>query len=284
MDATYYNTLMTLQESLTALTTLPTTDPLPAVFVGHGSPMNAIEDNEYSRAWHTLGSSLPTPRAVLVVSAHWLTDGSTMVHTGTNPKTIHDFWGFPKELYDISYPAPGAPEHAHTTQEAVTATHIQADTEWGLDHGTWSVLRHMYPSANIPTFQLSIDFSKGGSFHYEVGQELRKLRSHGVLIMGSGNLVHNLGRISFAENATPFDWALEFDATAKDLLSKRSHDRLINHHELGHSATLSIPTPDHFWPLLYVLGASTARDNLSFPVEGIAHSSISMRTVLYSAT
>lgn len=278
----YYNESMTLREGIGTLSRFPETDILPTLFVGHGSPMNAIEDNTYSRAWKQLGSTLPRPNAILMISAHWLTEGGTLVHVSEHPKTIHDFWGFPKDLYDISYAAPGSPLFAEAAKSAVSKIQINSDTEWGLDHGTWSVLRHMYPEANVPVFQFSIDFSQHGEFHFDLGREIQKLRSKGVLIMGSGNIVHNLGQVQFTENAEPYGWALEFDALSKQLLDKRDMSSLVHYKSLGSAAAHSIPTPDHYWPLLYVLGASFEIDSLSYPVEGIAHSSVSMRAVLFS--
>jgi 4,5-DOPA dioxygenase extradiol len=272
---------MTLKDGVNILASLPDTELIPTLFVGHGSPLNAIEDNVFSQAWRKLGATLPLPQAILAISAHWLTEGGTLVHVNEQPKTIHDFWGFPEELYNITYPAPGSLKFAEATIQTAT-TPIQTDTEWGLDHGTWSVLRHMYPNANIPVFQLSIDFSQHGDFHFSLGKELQKLRSKGVLILGSGNIVHNLSRIQFAKDAPPYDWALEFDSTAKSLLDKRDFGSLTRYQSLGNAAEHAIPTPDHYWPLLYVLGATQSSDTLTYPVEGIAHGSVSMRSVLFS--
>lgn len=255
------------------------TQKMPVLFVGHGSPMNAAEDNAFARAWKTLGKSLPKPTAILAISAHWLTEG-TFVHVAKKPKTIHDFWGFPKALYDMTYPCPGAPEIARETKELVKKVKVGEDTDWGIDHGTWIVLHHLYPNADIPVFQMSIDISKPSQFHYELGALLAPLRKKGVLIMGSGNLVHNLGRIAWDEKAEPFDWAIEFDATAKKLLEKGDHRSLVAYEKLGTAAALAIPTPDHYWPLLYTLGLKESGDGLTFPVEGIAHGSVSMRAVL----
>ena len=270
---------MTLREFARTAELLPHTPTMPAIFVGHGSPMNGIEDNVYSRAWKKLGKDLPIPSAILAISAHWLTEG-TFVHVAKKPKTIHDFWGFPKALYDMTYPCPGTPEIVRETKALMKKGEIAEDTDWGIDHGTWIVLHHLYPEANIPVFQLSIDMSKPSQFHYELGAALAPLRQRGVLIMGSGNLVHNLGRIAWDTNAQPFDWALEFDGTAKTLLEKGDHHALIAYEKLGPSSTLSIPTPDHYWPLLYSLGLQGKNEELSFPVEGIAHGSVSMRAVL----
>lgn len=273
---------MTLREFIAHTDTLPRTPRMPAIFVGHGSPMNALEDNAFARGWHKLGKELPRPAAILAISAHWLTEG-TFVHVAATPKTIHDFWGFPKELYDMTYPAPGAPEVARMVASEVKKAPITEDVDWGIDHGTWIVLSRMYPDADIPVFQMSIDMSKPSHFHYELGQALAPFRDKGILVMGSGNIVHNLGNISFEEDAQPFDWAIEFDATAKALLEGGDTQSLIEYEKLGHAAALAIPTPDHYWPLLYTLGLHGKNDQLTFPIEGIAHGSISMRAVRIDA-
>lgn len=271
---------MTLREFQKTAREFQKTEKLPVLFVGHGSPMNAVERNEYSRAWGELGGKLPKPKAVLCVSAHWLTEG-TGVHIAKKPKTIHDFWGFPEELYNIQYPCPGAPEYAKETQALIKKTNVEPDEEWGLDHGTWVVMMHLFPKADVPVFQLSIDFPKPGAFHYELGRELAALRERGVLIVGSGNIVHNLGRIAFDPNAKPFDWALEFDELSKNFLEKGDDTSLIAYEKLGPAAKLAIPTPDHYFPLLYALGARRKGEHVSFPVTGIAHGSVSMRAVMF---
>ncbi len=273
---------MTFDSLKTLASDLPQSERMPVLFVGHGSPMNALEDNIFSRGWKTLGASLPKPNAVLCISAHWLTHEETLVHVGEKPETIHDFWGFPQELYDIRYPAPGSPEHARETKRAIISTVVKEDTKWGLDHGVWVVLHHLFPLAHIPVFQLSIDFSKHADFHYALGKEISALRNKGVLIIGSGNIVHNLGKVSFEENAPIFDWAEEFDARAKKLLQDGNDEALMQYQKLGASAELAIPMPDHYWPLIYTLGARDRKDTLSFPIEGIAHGSISMRSVLWN--
>lgn len=270
---------MTLKEFAQVTDAFPSTLRMPVIFVGHGSPMNGIEDNAFSRGWKTLGDSLPRPLAILAISAHWLTEG-TFVHVAEKPKTIHDFWGFPKELYDLTYPCPGTPVYAKAAQALIATTRVETDLDWGIDHGTWIVLHRMFPEADIPVFQMSIDMSKSAQFHYELGRELAALREKGVLIMGSGNIVHNLGRINFNEDASIFDWAAEFDETAKALIAKGDHAALIDHEALGHAAALAIPIPDHYWPLLYTLGLQAKNEEVSFPIEGITHGSISMRSVL----
>ncbi len=270
---------MTLKEFTQLTDALPYSPRMPVLFVGHGSPMNGIEDTVYAQGWKMLGETLPHPTAILAISAHWLTEG-TFVHIAEKPKTIHDFWGFPKELYDITYPCPGSSVYAKATQTLITSTSVGTDLDWGIDHGTWIVLHRMFPKADVPVFQMSIDMSKPGQFHYELGRELAALREKGVLIMGSGNIVHNLGRIDFNEDASIFDWAQEFDEQAKMLIQKGDHAALIDHESLGHAAALAIPTPDHYWPLLYILGLKEKNEEIAFPVEGITHGSISMRSVL----
>ncbi len=269
---------MTLSGLTNILDELPFTPRMPALFVGHGSPMNGIEENVFTRSWTQLALNIPEPKAILVISAHWLTEG-TFVHIAQKPKTIHDFWGFPKELYDLAYPCPGAPAYAQATRK-ILSDDTKTDMDWGIDHGAWIVLHRMYPEADIPVFQMSIDISKPSQFHYELGKQLSPLREKGVLIMGSGNIVHNLGRIDFNEDAKIFDWAQEFDEVASLLIKKQDHKALIDYEKLGHVAALSIPTPDHYWPLLYTLGLQQKGEEASFPVVGMAHGSISMRSVL----
>ena len=254
------------------------TEIMPALFIGHGSPMNGIEDNLFTSGWEKLGRTLPKPKAIVVISAHWLTEG-TFVHTKDFPKTIHDFYGFPEELYQLSYPAEGSPAYAELTQKAAQGE-ITADTSWGLDHGAWIVLMRMYPNADIPVYQLSLDVTKSGREHYALAKEIALLRKRGVLIMGSGNIVHNLRRIDFNPHAKNFDWAEEFDGQVKSLIEMHGHDKLIGYEKLGDAATLAIPTPDHYWPLLYTLAQQGDNERVSFPIEGITHGSISMRSVL----
>ena len=239
--------------------------------------MNAIADNAFTRTLAKLGSRLPKPRAVLCVSAHWLTPGSRV--TGmARPRTIHDFGGFPEALYEVRYPAPGSPELADLVRETVGGGAVRVDhDEWGLDHGAWSVLRHLYPKADVPVVQLGIDYVLPARRHFELGEKLRPLREKGVLILGSGNIVHNLRRISIDENAAPEAWAVEFDAWAKERLERRDFAPLLGDLAAAPSGTLAVPTPDHYDPLLYVLGASDARDRLRFEYEGIQNGSISMR-------
>jgi 4,5-DOPA dioxygenase extradiol len=258
---------------------------MPVLFIGHGSPMNGIENNPFSGKWSTLGRSLETPAAVLVVSAHWLTKG-TKVTAMDFPRTIHDFGGFPKALFDVNYPAPGDPELAGQIKSMISKTQVDADHEWGLDHGAWTVVRNMYPDAKIPVLQLSIDYSKDLLYHYELAAELRKLRQKGVLIIGSGNMVHNLGMISLEkmnETNYGFDWAIKMNQTFKDLILKRDHDSLIKYQKLGREAGLAIPTPEHYIPLIYTLGLTTGKDEIDFFNDNAVGGSITMTSVQFAS-
>lgn len=257
-------------------------EKMPTLFLGHGSPMNAIEDNDFTQTLQRLGKSLPRPKAILMVSAHWETNG-TWVTGMENPKTIHDFYGFPKALFDVQYPASGAPQIATDVSNTIITPNIGVDNnKWGLDHGTWSVLMHIFPNADVPVFQLSLDRSQSISFHYELGKQLSFLREQGVMIMGSGNIVHNLGEIKWGEDATPHDWAIEFDEWAKKKLVNRDFNSLITDPLKSKEGKLSIPTLEHYLPLLYVLGASGEKENLVFDYEGIQLSSMSMRCLRFS--
>ena len=228
---------------------------MPVLFIGHGSPMNGIEHNEFSESWAKLAKEIPIPKAVLVVSAHWLSRG-TKITAMDFPETIHDFRGFPRELFDVQYPAPGNPELARETASIIKSSEVELAHDWGLDHGAWTVIRNMYPDATIPVLQLSIDYTKGPQFHYELAKELSSLRMKGVLIMGSGNMVHNLRMISFdkMDKEFGFDWAIEMNDIFKKHIKSRNHRALVNYDSLGSGAKLAIPTPDHYYPLLYSLG------------------------------
>ncbi len=269
---------MTLAEFSHLTSTLPRTPRLPVIFIGHGSPLNALEENVWTRAWKTLGATLPRPSAILCISAHWFTEG-TYIHTAPTPKTIHDFWGFPEALYAFEYPCPGAPYEAGELITSLTSFGAQSDTNWGLDHGSWVVLHHLFPAADIPVFQMSIDISKPPTYHYELGKKLGILRDQGILIMGSGNLVHNLGRIQSSPGAPAYDWATEFDTVARAHILAGDDRALIAYETMHPGALLCVPTPDHYIPFLYTLGARNTGDLPSFPTEGIAHASISMRAV-----
>ena len=248
---------------------------LPALFIGHGSPMNAIEDNEFTQSWAEVAQSIPKPKAILCVSAHWQTAG-TAITAMDQPKTIHDFYGFPQALFDVNYPASGSPELARLIQKTIRSTPVQLDQQWGLDHGAWSVLCRMFPSADIPVVQLSLDQHKAPEFHYELGKELRALRRQGVLIVGSGNIVHNLRMLAWRDEA--FDWAMEFDERIKQLILAGDHQAVVNFDQLGESARLAVPTDEHFLPLLYVL-ACQEKDGVSFFAEKVTLGAISMRSV-----
>lgn len=250
---------------------------MPVMFIGHGNPMNGISDNAFTRALSQMGQQLPDkPRAILVISAHWLTKG-THVLVAPQPQTIHDFGGFPEALYDVQYPAPGAPALARETKELITSAKVVEDDHWGLDHGAWTVLKHMYPLADIPVYQLSIDYHQPPEYHFKLAAELQALRHKGVLIMGSGNIVHNLRQVVFADNAKPFDWAISFDNLVKEKLEQKAFNDLVNYHTLGTVAQLSIPTNDHYLPMLYTLGLVNKNEEIQFTYEEIQNGSISMR-------
>ncbi len=252
---------------------------MPALFVGHGSPMNAIEETSYAAAWRDAAASIPRPAAILCISAHWETEG-TFVTAMERPKTIHDFYGFPDELYRVQYPAPGSPELAGRVRELVGTTAVRPDDgySWGLDHGAWSVLRRMYPAADIPVVQLSLDRTQHPRFHYDLGAELGTLRREGVLIVGSGNIVHNLRLLQW-DASRPYPWADEFDRQAAELILAEEHDRLVAYPALGEAARLAIPTNEHYLPLLYTLAVRQPGEPVSFFAEGLPLSSISMRSV-----
>lgn len=249
---------------------------LPAVFLGHGNPMHALARNDYTEAWRRLGEEMPRPRAILAISAHWYGAG-TAVTVAAAPRTIHDFGGFPQELYQVQYPAPGDPALAGRVQQLLAPLAVDSDDSWGLDHGTWSVLCHVYPNADIPVVQLSIDATKGADRHFEIGRMLAPLRDEGVLILGSGNVIHNLRMYAWGRlSQEPYDWAVRFENKAMDLIRASDHAALIHYEALGQDAALSIPTPDHYLPLLYVLGARHADDAIRFPVSGIEGKALSM--------
>lgn len=252
---------------------------MPLLFVGHGSPMNGIQDNEFSQRWQQMGKEVEKPKAVLCVSAHWLTRG-TAVTAMQNPKTIHDFGGFPDELFKVQYPAPGNPELAKETAALVKSTTVGLDHDWGLDHGTWSVVKHMYPGADIPVLQLSIDYHKPGQYHFDLAKELAELRKKGVLIIGSGNMVHNLGMVTWGKPEDyAFDWAIEMNDTFKKHISNGDFKPLLNYETLGSSAKLAIPTPDHYYPLLYILGLKEENEKVSFFNDKAMMGSITMTSV-----
>lgn len=251
---------------------------MPVLFVGHGSPMNAIEQNAFTETLTGLSARLPRPRAVCVVSAHWLTSGA-QVMASEHPRTIHDFYGFPRALYEVQYPAPGAAKEAETLAEN---PEIARDDQWGLDHGAWSVLRHLYPKADVPAFQLSLDERRSFKEHLELGREIHSLRERGVLILGSGNIVHNLRRIDWNDPHGAYDWAVEFDARVKEAVESHDVDALAAPQKWGEAlAATAHPTVEHYLPLLYCMGSTDERDAVTYPYEGFDFGSISMRAVLF---
>lgn len=275
---------MTSISALKALeNTLAPSERMPVLFVGHGNPMNAIEDNSYTQTWRRIGKDIlkrGKPQAILVVSAHWLTRG-TLVTAMEHPKTIHDFGGFPQALFDQQYKAPGSPDMARYTKDIITATTVGLDHEWGLDHGSWSVLLPMFPAADIPVYQLSIDYGRPIHFHYQLGQQLSRLRDKGVLIMGSGNIVHNLGRVNWSGDGKIYDWAAEFDARFKEWMDKGDHTSLIDYQKLlGATAQMAHPTNDHLLPLYYVLGLQQKGETMNYFNDTIDMGSISMRSMI----
>lgn len=257
----------------------PVSDLMPVVFFGHGNPLNALSQNAYTEGWAAIGRSLPRPRAVLAISAHWYMPAS-MVTAKPMPRTIHDFGGFPQELYQVEYPAPGSPELARHVKDIAVPVPVGLDENWGLDHGTWSVLTHVFPEADIPIVQLSIDERQPPSFHHEMGKRLASLREEGVLVIGSGNVVHNLHAYAWgSREVNPYDWALRFEKKVREFLLAGDDARVVEYEKLGRDAMLSVPTPDHYLPLLYVLGLRKKKERISFPVEGVDGGSVSMLAV-----
>lgn len=254
---------------------------MPVLFIGHGSPMNGIENNIYSRQWEEMGRKLPVPKAVICISAHWLTRG-TAITAMPKPRTIHDFGGFPDALFNVQYPAPGDPALAEETKKMISTVNVGLDHDWGLDHGTWTVVRRMYPTAEIPVLQLSIDYDKPGSYHFNLAKELAALRRKGVLIIGSGNMVHNLRMVSWDKLDQPdygYDWAIEINDVFKKKILSADYQALINYSTLGKAAELAIPTPDHYYPLLYALGLQEAKDDVSFFNDHAVGGSLTMTSV-----
>lgn len=254
---------------------------MPVLFIGHGSPMNGIEDNEFSRRWKKMAEEIPVPAAVLVVSAHWFTKG-TKITAMDFPKTIHDFGGFPQALFDVQYKAPGHPVLAKETANLLHSAHVELDHDWGLDHGAWTIIRHMYLEATIPVLQLSIDYTKGPQYHYDLAKELHTLRKKGVLIIGSGNMVHNLRMVAWDklnESEYGFDWAIHMNNKFKQLISDGDVKPLINYERLGREAMLAIPTPEHYLPLMYTLGLKGKGDNVSFFNDKAVAGSLTMTSV-----
>ena len=255
-----------------------TTEKMPVLFLGHGSPMNAIEENEFVTGWRNIGKTLPKPTAILCVSAHWETKG-TFVTAMEKPMTIHDFGGFPKALFDVQYPAPGSPELAKETKSIVTKTAVGLDEKWGLDHGAWSVIKHLYPKADVPVIQMSLDYYQTPQYHYELAKELASLRNKGVLIIGSGNIVHNLGMVAWDKLNTDnygYDWAIEASEKMKKYILDGNHKELIDYKSQGKAFNLAIPTPEHYLPLLYMLALKEENEKLSLFNDKTVGGSLSM--------
>ena len=251
---------------------------MPVLFIGHGSPMNAVEDNVYTQSWKEIAAKLPRPKAILSVSAHWETHG-TFVTAMENPRTIYDFYGFPEFMYEMEYASPGSPDFAELTQAVVPDEKIQLDHQWGLDHGTWSVLKHIYPDASIPVYQLSLNKGKTLLEHYDLAQQLKILRKKGVMIMGSGNIVHNLRTLMMGLAETALDWAIEFDQKIKEVIDNREFEKLISYRDWGKMAQLSVPTAEHYLPLLYTVGAADEKDTIAHFADTYQGGGISMRSL-----
>lgn len=256
------------------------TAKMPVLFLGHGSPMNAIEENEFVTGFRNIAKGIPKPNAILCVSAHWETKG-TFVTAMQNPPTIHDFGGFPKELFAVQYPAPGSPDLAKQTKSLITKTEVGLDEKWGLDHGAWSVIKHLYPNADIPVIQMSIDYSQTPQYHYELAQQIKSLRKKGVLVIGSGNIVHNLGKVDWKRlNETfGFDWAIEANEKMKKFILSGDHKQLINFRSQGKAFDLAIPTPEHYLPLLYSLALKEEKDEVSLFNDKAVAGSLTMTSV-----
>ncbi|HEX9162893.1 MAG TPA: 4,5-DOPA dioxygenase extradiol [Thermoanaerobaculia bacterium] len=249
---------------------------MPAIFFGHGNPLNALEQNPWTDGWKRIGESIPRPKAIVIVSAHWYLPG-TLVTGMEKPRTIHDFGGFPRPLYEVQYPAPGDRALAERLRQLLMPVNVELDHHWGLDHGTWSVLCHVYPNADVPVVQISIDETQPAQFHFELGQRLAPLRDEGILVAGSGNIVHNLHAYAWGRHPVdPFDWAVRFETSARDLIEAGDYAPLVDYESMGRDAMLSAPTPDHYLPLVYVLGAAHPGEPVAFPVEGVDGGAVSM--------
>ena len=269
------NTLHQISENL------PPTERMPILFLGHGNPMNAIEDNTFTRGFQSISKTLPKPRAILCISAHWETKG-TFITAMEKPKTIHDFGGFPKALFDVQYPAPGSPWLAQETHDLVKSTNVSPTQDWGLDHGCWTVVKFLFPKADIPVVQMSIDYSQGGAYHYELGKQLSALRRKGVLIVGSGNTVHNLGMVAWDKMNVPgfaFDWATTANEKMKKYILEGNHKPLIDFQKQGREFDLSIPTPEHYLPLLYILGLQEKDEKATIFNDALLAGSLNMMSV-----
>ena len=269
------NTLNKISESFS------NTERMPVIFIGHGNPLNAIEENQFVVGFRNIAKTLPKPNAILCISAHWFTSG-TKVTAMDMPRTIHDFSGFPKELYEVQYPAKGSPALAKETKQLLNPTLVELDEIWGLDHGTWSVVKHLYPKADVPVIQLSIDYTKHANYHYELAKKLSSLRDKGILIIGSGNIIHNLGMVDFQnfnQDNYGFDWAIEARETINLLLLDGNYQPLIGYEKLGKAIQLAVPTPDHYLPLIYTLGLQQKGESLSLFNDKLFAGSLSMTSL-----
>ena len=276
---------MKLNELHQLTDSLKSTAEMPVLFVGHGSPMNAIEQNEFVRGWQQTANAIEKPKAILCISAHWETRG-TYVTAMAKPQTIHDFGGFPQALFDVQYPAPGSPQLAKETQNIITCTHIGLDEKWGLDHGCWSIIKPMYPNADIPVLQLSLDYTQPPEYHYQLAKELASLRKKGVLIIGSGNIVHNLGMVAWDKMNTPdyaYDWATEANEKIKEYILTNNHNPLIDYKKQGSAFNLAIPSPDHFLPLLYALALKKENEKVTLFNDKALMGSLTMTSVKIEA-
>jgi 4,5-DOPA dioxygenase extradiol len=260
---------------LKSLQNEPSSERMPIIFVGHGSPMNAIEQNSFTNSWRTLANSIPKPNAILCISAHWETNG-TKVTSMEVPRTIHDFYGFPKALFDVQYPAPGSLAYAEETKKIITKSIVEMDHTWGFDHGCWSVLMHMYPNADIPVLQLSLDEHKNPKDHFELAQELNQLRNKGVLIIGSGNIVHNLGMMNWNKSNEGYDWAISANEKIKSIIQENEIPKLFDYTSLGRDVQMAVPSPEHFLPLIYTLASKTQNEEVEFFNDHEIYGSISM--------
>lgn len=272
---------MKLKELNSLVPAKDSTEQMPVLFLGHGSPMNAIQENEFVQGWRNSVQSVPKPNAILVISAHWETRG-TFVTAMEAPRTIHDFGGFPKELFEVQYPAPGSPAYANETKKVITKTAVGLDYKWGLDHGAWSVVKHLYPNADVPVYQMSLDYNQAPQYHYELARELATLRKKGVLIIGSGNMVHNLRMVAWDKMIEPdfgFDWALEASDKMKHYITSNDHAALIKYTAQGKAFDLAVPTPDHYLPLLYTLALREERERVSLFNDKAIMGSITMTSL-----
>ncbi len=258
------------------------TPKMPVLFLGHGSPMNAIEENEFVQGFRRIEKEIQKPTAILIISAHWETRG-TFVTAMDQPRTIHDFGGFPQELFNVQYPAPGSPELARITQTLITSTPVQLDDKWGLDHGAWSVIKHLYPNADVPIIQMSLDYQQGPQYHYDLAKEIKSLREKGVLIVGSGNMVHNLGMVEWRKlNETfGYDWAIESSEKMKSFILNNDHNSLIQYHKQGRAFQLAIPSPEHYLPLIYTIALKEEKDSIQFFNDKAVAGSLTMTSVKF---